>query len=97
MVYHYYYDAPSWKISGTSSNCEFLQTDLFVGSVYGTLTHEYSNRSWSSRSGGYWYNYVESFANTKYHRIDKLGSITIRGFNKTFKFTPKFYDLPGYI
>lgn len=97
MVYHYYYDQPTWKISGTSSTCDFLQTDFFAGSVNGILKHDSATQSWSSRSGGLFNNYVESFADAKYHRIDRLGSFTVRGFNRTFQFTPKFYDLPGYI
>lgn len=103
MVYHYFYNSPSWKLVGTSSTVAFMKTDFFAGSVNGKLVHSTNGPiSWSSRSGGIWYNYVEAYVDAKsnnpnFHKIDRLGTFTIRGFNQTFQYAPRFFDYPGYI
>ncbi len=103
MTYYYYYNDPDWKLVGTSANMSFLQTDYFSGNVHGEPVSETNERQkWSVSTGGIWADYIEAYADRKealpdYHQVDALGSFDIKGFRKTYTFTPVFYELPGYI
>jgi len=104
MVYYFYYDAPAWSFIGTSASAAFTHTNFFAGNVNGVPVHEIEGPvSWTSTSGGVWYDYVEEYADSKsYHpgycRIDELGTCELKGYkNRTEDFSPKFAALPGDI
>lgn len=104
MVYYFYYDAPVWSFIGTSASAAFTHTNFFAGNVNGVPVHDIEGPvSWTSTSGGVWYDYVEAYADSKsYHpgycRIDELGTCELKGYkNRTKNFSPKFAALPGDI
>lgn len=104
MVYYFYYDAPVWSFIGTSASAAFTHTNIFAGNVNGAPVHEVEGPvSWTSTSGGIWYDYVEAYADSKsYHpgycRIDELGTCELKGYkNRTKDVSPKFAALPGDI
>lgn len=92
-----------WRHTGTSSTASFAQTHYFKGNINGVAKHDTSDTlEWTSRSGGLWYDYVESYVDEMasypdYHRIDRLGTIKIYGYNKVFNFTPVFGGSPNDI
>ncbi len=102
MVYHYYYDGIQWRFIGTSSNVSMVKRDSFGGNVDGKAKIEDEYEEWESSSGGTWSSYVRNYVNVKdkspeYYKVDKIGTLTIRGFDKNFEYTPKFAELPGYL
>lgn len=102
MIYHYYYDGTQWRFIGTSSNVSIAKTDFFGGNIGGKAIHDHPTEEWISSSGGSWSSYVENYVNVKdknpeYYKVNKIGTLTIRGFDQNFKFTPKFAELPGFL
>lgn len=104
MVYYFYYDDPVWSFIGTSASVAITYSNLFVGFMGGVPVQENTKPvTWTSTSGGVWYDYVEEYVDSKsYHpgycRIDELGSYDIKGYEDTsVKFAPKFAALPGDI
>ena len=54
------------------------------------LHHEDEYEEWESSSGGTWSSYVRNYVNVKdkspeYYKVDKIGTLTIRGFDKNFE------------
>lgn len=102
MSYFYCYDDSAWKLIGSSATADIEHEHSFYGVVYGEIKHEHIKKGWSVYSGGRYYDYIKAYVdtkpyNSKFHKIDRLGTIKIKGYGEVFDFIPKFFDAPGYI
>lgn len=102
MTYYWIYHSNAWKFMGSDATFAFTKSDFAAFNYQGQPKHiSQTQPTWSSSSGYTWYKYIENFHankwNSNYEQINKLGSFTIKGYQTSVIYTPKFVNYPGYL
>ena len=102
MRYTYILDGNSWKLIESSGYAHYIQTNVFVGTISGKITHQTVTNERSNNTCKDPKYAVESHLTYRgvypnYRTVNRLGRIKLKGISSTMSFEPVFYELPGYI